>query len=179
MPRLHEDPNNALEPDFESDDYADARTALTNAVVDDAAAALTLRNLWLINNNRDKARWAQQLRDEAQAAEAEQRQLAEEAARQQQAFADEEEEEEREERKKNKGMHVPLRNVGVPKGPVIIPAPYAARKMAKGEYCEMWYFTNAGVREAAMAILDSEPEALTLLPSINGAQTWVPAGAIR
>ncbi|KAH7919126.1 hypothetical protein BV22DRAFT_1099823, partial [Leucogyrophana mollusca] len=129
--------------------------------MDDAAATAALRNLWVISNNQDKARWAQQLRDEARAAEAEQLHLAEEEHRRQQALADEEEEEEREERKKNKGMYVPLRN------------------MAKGEYCEMWYFTNTGVREAASAILDSEPEALTLLPSVNGGQTWVPAGAIR
>ncbi|KAI6045300.1 hypothetical protein EDC04DRAFT_138999 [Pisolithus marmoratus] len=67
----------------------------------------------------------------------------------------------------------------VPSGPVNIPAPYATRKLKKGEHCELYFFTNVGLAEAESFAASIDNEALTLLKSDNGQHVWVPASSSR
>lgn len=70
-------------------------------------------------------------------------------------------------------------DVEVPSGPVNIPAPYATRKLKKGEYCELYFFTNAGLAEVDSFNASIDDEALTLLKSDNGQHVWIPASSAR
>ncbi|KAH7917419.1 hypothetical protein BV22DRAFT_1108578 [Leucogyrophana mollusca] len=179
MPRLIENPNNAIPPDFASEEFAEARAELTNEAVDDAQAAQILANLWRITNNKDRAQWERQEEEDAAAAEEAQRLAAEENAQRQREQREEEEAAHQEERKKNKSKFNPIRDVGVPSDPVVIPDPYAVRKMAKGDYCELFYFTNNGIDEASRTVLEADPDALVMMPSQNGTNAWIPAAAVR
>ncbi|KAF9237272.1 hypothetical protein BU15DRAFT_48948, partial [Melanogaster broomeanus] len=58
------------------------------------------------------------------------------------ALADELELAKQEERKKYKNKYIPIPNVTVSMDPIIIPSTYALNKLRKGEYCELYYFTN-------------------------------------
>ncbi|KIN97237.1 hypothetical protein M404DRAFT_32459 [Pisolithus tinctorius Marx 270] len=82
-------------------------------------------------------------------------------------------------RKKYKAKFTPIRNIKAPTGPVNIPAPYASRKLLKGEYCELYFFTNAGLAEAESFNPSVDDEALTLLKTDSGQHLWVPASATR
>jgi hypothetical protein len=65
MPILAEDPNAAILPDFEADEYVQARAQIINDVIDDRQAAQILANLWHIQNDADKRRWADRIQEEA------------------------------------------------------------------------------------------------------------------
>ncbi|KAI6157327.1 hypothetical protein BKA82DRAFT_126686, partial [Pisolithus tinctorius] len=83
------------------------------------------------------------------------------------------------EHKKYKAKFMPIHNIKAPTGPVNIPAPYAFHKLLKGEYCELYFFTNAGLAEAESFNPSVDNEALTLLKTDNGQHLWVPASASR
>ena len=72
-----------------------------------------------------------------------------------------------------------MRRADVPSDPVILPSPYATRKLKAGEFCELFYFTNKGLSDASKSALSSEPEALIMLPSANGIHSWIPASAVK
>ncbi|KAI5980542.1 hypothetical protein EDD15DRAFT_2136037, partial [Pisolithus albus] len=173
------DPNLATRPDFSSEDFRDARLQLTNDTVDDDQAARILGTLWDIQNAKDIQRWNTRQEEEAQRA----RDLADQAAvtlaEQQRRLREEEEAALAEERKKNKAKYAPVPDVEVPSGPVDIPALYATRKLKKGEYCELYFFTNAGLAEADSFNASIDDEALTLLKSDNGQHVWIPASNTR
>jgi hypothetical protein len=73
MPLLVENPNLAVIPDFETDEYAQARAQLTNEAIDEQQAIGILANLWHIQNEVDKCCWAARIQEETQAAEIEHR----------------------------------------------------------------------------------------------------------
>ena len=174
-----EDPNLAVQPDFTTDLHQAARDQLVNNAVDEAQAALILAALWDINNNAAKEHWAERLAEEARITEAREQQAAEEELQRRRA----EEEDERtildEERKKNKSKYAPFRDLDVPSEPLVIPSYYASRKMKKGDFCELYYFTNAGLQEARKDNLTVDSEALVMLPASDGQHCWIPAGAAR
>ncbi|KAI6100758.1 hypothetical protein EDD16DRAFT_1490657 [Pisolithus croceorrhizus] len=168
-----EDPNLAITPDFTSEDFADACLQLTNNVVNDEQALRILGTLWDIQNAKDIQRWNAH-RNEAQIARDCAEQAAEELAQQQHCMCEEEEAILAEEHKKNKAKYAPVPDMEVPSGPVNIPAPYATCKLKKGEYCKLYFFTNAGLVEAELFNTSVNNEALTLLKSDNGQHIWVP-----
>ena len=170
-----QDPNLAIRPDFTSDEHREAREQLVTDGLTDEQAARSLASLWTIANNMAKATWAQGLERH----EANRMRVEEEAQQQQQALEEEEEAARREDRKKNKNKYAPVRRAEVPSDPVILPSPYATRKLKAGEFCELFYFTNKGLRDASKSALSSEPEALIMLPSANGIHSWIPAGAVK
>ena len=49
---------------------------------------------------------------------------------------------------KSKAKYNPIRDVPVPLGPIIIPCASTQAKMKKGAYCELWYFSNHGLKAA-------------------------------
>lgn len=174
-----EDPHLAVRPDFSSDDFVEARLQLTNDAVNDEQASRILGTLWDIQNAKDIQRWNARKEEEAQMARDLAEQAAEAQAQQQRRLREEEEAALAEERKKNKSKYAPVPDVEVPSGPVNIPAPYATRKLKKGEYCELYFFTNAGLAEAESFNTSVDDEALTLLKSDNGQHVWIPASHSR
>jgi len=53
------------------------------------------------------------------------------------------------------------------------------RKLKAGDYCKLHYFTNKGLEDAKASNLLAEPEALVMLPSMDGMHSWVPAAAVK
>ncbi|KAF8803998.1 hypothetical protein BYT27DRAFT_7107919, partial [Phlegmacium glaucopus] len=79
----------------------------------------------------------------------------------------EEENLQKEEMKKNKSKYIPIPDRDVLTIAPVIASSYTIRKMEKGLYVELWYYTNAD--EKAMVML--------CLP--NGITSWVPAALAR
>ncbi|KIN93568.1 hypothetical protein M404DRAFT_170929 [Pisolithus tinctorius Marx 270] len=174
-----ENPNMAIQPDFTTEEYQEARLHLVNDAVDDQQAANILATLWVLNNNKEKLNWQTCKEQEAQRAQDKAEQAEEELAKQQCRRLKEAEMAQAEERKKNRTKHALIRKVGVPSGPVNIPSPYAVCKLKKGEYCELYFFTNIGLAEAETFNPSIDNEALTLLKADNGQHIWVPASTTR
>ncbi|KAI6020588.1 hypothetical protein EDC04DRAFT_2575922 [Pisolithus marmoratus] len=154
-----EDPNLAIRPDFTSEEFLDACLQLTNDIVDDEQATRLLRSLWDVQHAKDVQRWDAWKDEEAQEARDLAKQAAEELAQQQCRLWDEEEAMLVEERKKNKAKYAPIPD--------------------KGEYCELYFFTNAGLAEVESFNTSIDDEALTLLKTDNGHHVWVPASNTR
>ncbi|KIN98377.1 hypothetical protein M404DRAFT_157797 [Pisolithus tinctorius Marx 270] len=174
-----ENPNMAIQPDFTTEEYQEARLHLVNDAVDDQQAANILATLWVLNNNKEKLNWQTRKEQEAQRAQDEAEQAKEELAERQCRRLEEAEMARAEERKKNRTKHAPIRKVGVPSGPVNIPSLYAARKLKKGEYCELYFFTNISLAEVETFNPSIDDEALTLLKADNGQHIWVTASTTR
>ncbi|KAI5987014.1 hypothetical protein EDD15DRAFT_2139280, partial [Pisolithus albus] len=166
-------------PDFSSEEFADARLQLTNDTVNEDQAARILGTLWDIQNTKDVQRWNARKEEEAQIARDLADQAAAELVQKQCRLRDEEDAALAEEHKKNKAKYAPVPDVEVPHGPVNIPAPYATHKLKKGEYCELYFFTNAGLAEADSCSASVDDEALTLLKSDNGQHVWIPVSNTR
>ncbi|KAG2060457.1 hypothetical protein BDR06DRAFT_871756, partial [Suillus hirtellus] len=170
-----EDPNEAIRPDFASDEYQEARQQLVEDGITAEQAARSLAALWTINNNTDKEHWAIKQR---QARLARQREEDEEEERLQQR-REEQEAARLEERKKNKNKYALLVHGKVPSDPTILPAQYATHKLKAGDYCELHYFTNRGLDEAKASNLIAELDALVMIPSVDGLHLWVLAAAVK
>ncbi|KAG1901671.1 uncharacterized protein F5891DRAFT_1187126 [Suillus fuscotomentosus] len=111
--------------------------------------------------------------------EAEHRQEIEAEAERQRVLLAEQEAAILEDRKKNKSKYTPIRNTDIPSNPVILPCQYAIRKMKSEDYCELFYFTNAGLEETSRATFTADEDALVMLPTSDGLHKWIPAGAAR
>ncbi|KAG2050817.1 hypothetical protein BDR06DRAFT_959782, partial [Suillus hirtellus] len=64
MPRIRNDPNFNTCPDYTSANFANMRAQLINENINEEQAIQLLRNIWLANNEADKALWQQQLADD-------------------------------------------------------------------------------------------------------------------
>ncbi|KAG2746815.1 hypothetical protein P692DRAFT_201855635 [Suillus brevipes Sb2] len=149
MARMRNDPNFNVCPDYASDVFENTRAQLINENTNEEQAVQLLTNIWETNNNADKIAWQRQV-----AADREERlhreQLEEEEQdRLEQVRAQEEETTRKEDRKKNKHKYIPILATGIPDDAAtsIAPCAYAIKKLDKGEYVELWYFTNDGLDE--------------------------------
>ena len=148
MPRILFDPSLLECPDFASDTYAEARAPFVVHPTTEEQAIQLLIDLWTTGNNADKAKWQQQSVDD-EAAITETRHLQSEAdAVKAQAETVEAENSKKEEMKKNKSKYLPIPDCDVPTIAPVVAYNYAIRKMEKGLYVELWYYTNAGLDEA-------------------------------
>ncbi|KAG2096075.1 uncharacterized protein F5147DRAFT_716935 [Suillus discolor] len=170
-----QNPNEAIRPDFTTQEHENARQKLIDEGFNADQAARSLSALWTLTNNADKERWALEQRRRH---EAEQREEEEQEERRQ-LIKDEQEAAHLEDRKKNKNKYAPLVRGKVPSDPTIIPAQYALRKMKAGDYCKLHYFTNKGLEDAKVSNLLAEPEALVMLPATDGLHSWVPAAVVK
>ena len=59
------------------------------------------------------------------------------------------------------------------------PSPHALRRLRKGEYVELHYFTNKGLAEAQSISHSVDDEALTLIQDDQGLHTFVPISAAK
>ena len=175
MPRLLIDPNTTQCPDYSLDIYHTVRVPFVTPESDHHQAAIILTTVWGAQNTVEKQQWQDQLDQDA--AEADERRLErEEIERVRQEELDKEKEEQRkDERKRNKSKFVPIPARGVPTTPPIIVSALATRRMDKGDYVPLWYFTNSGLDDAAKAFSILEEDALSLVKRDDGLTSLVPA----
>ncbi|KAG1735878.1 uncharacterized protein EDB91DRAFT_1083512 [Suillus paluster] len=99
-----DDPNEAIRPDYTSDEHQQAREQLVNEGFTEEQAIRSLASLWTLTNNADKQCWA--LRQER--LETVRQCEAQEEEQRQQACEEEDEAARLEERKKNKNKYTPF-----------------------------------------------------------------------
>jgi hypothetical protein len=179
MPRILSDPSLLECPDFASPTYAASRAPLVNDNTSEEQAILFLKAVWTAGNEADRARW--QLQDEEdEVLRTEQlRVRAEAETLKAQLDIEEAEALKKEEMKKNKSKYIPIPDRDVPSVARVIASNYATRKMEKGLYVELWYYTNAGLEEAVRSSNTVDDEAMTMLRLPNGSTSWVPAASAR
>ena len=179
MRRLQSDPALLECPDFASPTYAAAREAFINPNVNGEQAIQFLKDIWAAGNNADKLTWQLQ-NDEDEVARTELLHIQTEAELLKTRTEFEEAEALRkEEVKKNKSKYLPIPDRDVPSVPRVIASNYAIRKMEKGLYVELWYYTNAGLDEAFHNSNTVDDEAMMMLRLPNGSTSWVPAASTR
>ncbi|KAI6027142.1 hypothetical protein EDC04DRAFT_2573143, partial [Pisolithus marmoratus] len=59
-------------------------------------------------------------------------------------------------------------------GPIIIPSQVAIQKLHKGDFIELYYFTNKGLHNAELFMWLADNDALTLLQTSNSLHSFVP-----
>ncbi|KAG1799808.1 uncharacterized protein HD556DRAFT_1455260, partial [Suillus plorans] len=65
-----------------------------------------------------------------------------------------------------------------PDKPAITPCSYALKKLDKGEYVELWYFTNDGLDEASIK-KTIDDDAMILSTLADGSTAWVSSASTR
>jgi hypothetical protein len=177
---MRNDPNFNVCPDYASDVFENTRAQLINENTNEEQAVQLLTNIWETNNNADKIAWQHQV-----AADREERlhreQLEEEEQdRLEQVRAQEEETTRKEDRKKNKHKYIPILATGIPDDAAtsIAPCAYAIKKLDKGEYVELWYFTNDGLDEVNRKETVDD-DAMIMSTLADGSTAWVSAASTR
>jgi hypothetical protein len=177
---MRNDPNFNVCPDYASDVFENTRAQLINENTNEEQAVQLLTNIWETNNNADKIAWQRQV-----AADREERlhreQLEEEEQdRLEQVRAQEEETTRKEDRKKNKHKYIPILATGIPDDAAtsIAPCAYAIKKLDKGEYVELWYFTNDGLDEVNRKETVDD-DAMIMSTLADGSTAWVSAASTR
>ncbi|KIJ20698.1 hypothetical protein PAXINDRAFT_38932, partial [Paxillus involutus ATCC 200175] len=166
-------------PDYTIDRHAAARQHLADRGIPEPLLVPTLKDIWRDNNAEQRELWDERLHHEAQAILETERATAKEADLRQQALADELNLARQEERKKYKYKYTPIPNVAVPTETIIIPSAYTMNKLRKGEYCELYYFTNCGLAETENSPPSLDDEALTLVKSENGTHSFIALASVK
>lgn len=173
MPRILLDPNGAQCPDYDLPEHAQTVALLAINGADAAQAAQILKNIWQINQDRDKLAW--QLQEDADIVEAQNRQqqkAIETAAREAEMMA-EQDAQDKEERKRNKDKytHIPL-DRPIPMQPHDIPSTYALRKLEKCLYLPLWYLTNDGLDSARRSNITADTNSMVVVRNDDGTTSW-------
>ncbi|KAG1729859.1 uncharacterized protein EDB91DRAFT_1059788, partial [Suillus paluster] len=169
---IQSDPNMDVCPDYASNDFVNTRAQLINRNITEEQAVQLLRNIWEVNNNTDKCLWQQQMNDDRdKQAHCDRLKEDKEECIKRERLA-EEEEAHKEEQKRNKHKYTPIQNTGIPDDLAITPCSYTLRKLDKGEYVEMWYFTNDGLDEALVK-KTMDDDAMVLSTLADGSTAWV------
>ncbi|KAG2049253.1 hypothetical protein BDR06DRAFT_1012351 [Suillus hirtellus] len=176
MPHLLSDLNLSFCPNYADDAFINTRLQLTNENITEAQAIVILRNIWQAENNAAKLQWQEQLNEDRDRQEHLERLKNEEQERQEQETHDEEEAAWKEDRKKNKHKYTAVPKLDVPLKATILPSSYTLRKLDKGEYIELWYFTNDGLDDAKLK--NSVDEDAMIMATLAGGDTaWVSAAS--
>ena len=179
MPRIQFDPALLECPDFASPTYAAARAPLVNDNTTEEQAIQRLRVIWSAGNEADKITWQAQ-NEEDDIARADRLRIQTEAdVLKAQTEIEEAEALRKEEMKKNKSKYIPIPDRDVPSVARVVASNYAVRKMEKGLYVELWYYTNAGLDEAFRNSNTVDDEAMIMVRLPNGSTSWVPAASSR
>lgn len=181
MQRLHSDPSLLICPDFLTDTYQTSRASLVTPTITEEQAADLLRTVWVTTNNALRVQWQQQLVED-ECLQAEQRRLAEEAAeRVQQTLRLEEETTKADERKKNRSKHLPIPMRPRPDATddEVLVSDFALRKIDKGHYVELYYWTNLGIQDAHSTYRTRDDEGLLHTTTADGTTMWVTAAGAK
>ncbi|KIO04615.1 hypothetical protein M404DRAFT_26070 [Pisolithus tinctorius Marx 270] len=180
MPMLASNPHEATCPDFTSEKYLQARECLLNDAINHEAAANQLELLWTVNNDLERQEWDRQTLAEQEANKERERLAAEERERLWQELKREQEIALQEDKKKYRNKYAPvLQDVAVPMDTIIVLAPIASCRLRKGDYCELYFFTNKGLQNAELTPCSTDDDAMALLQSGDGLHTFVPIAAAR
>ena len=179
MQRILSDPGLLECPDYASLTYAAARAPLVNNGTTEEQAIQFLRGVWSAGNEADKVRWQLQ-NEEDEVLRTEQLRLQSEAeVLKAQGEIEEAEALRREEVKRNKAKYLPIPHRDVPSIARVVASNYAVRKMEKGLYVELWYYTNAGLDEAFRNANTIDDESMVMVRLSDGSTSWVPAASAR
>ena len=177
MPRIQFNPGLLECPDYASATYAASHAPFITPDIMEVQAIQLLRDIWIAGNDADKARWQLQIdKDEAACAELVRIQSEADDLRAQ-AKVEEAEVLRKEEFKNNKSKYLPIPDRDVPTVAPVIASNYAVRKMEKGLYVELWYYTNAGLDDVLCNSNTADDEAMVMLRLPNGNTSWVPAAS--
>ncbi|KAF8554745.1 hypothetical protein OG21DRAFT_1394763, partial [Imleria badia] len=149
-------PVNMAAPDFAGPEFVAQRDLLSNGGVPDDQIITILRNIWSANKAREREVLLRRQADQELAQQNQEQAAEAEEQRRRQEEVDLLDAARLEERKKNKAKYNPVRDVPVPSGPIIIPCASAQVKMKKGAYCELWYFSNRGLKAAEKSATSQE-----------------------
>ena len=76
-------------------------------------------------------------------------------------------------------QYLPIPDRDVPTVAPVVAANYAIRKMEKGLYVELWYYTNASLDEAFQNSNTVDDKAMMMVQIPNGSTSWALAAATR
>jgi len=153
MPRIVEDPTQAVCPSFEREEWNFLRQSVINGhqginPLTEEEATQQMKEAWARENSSKVAAWNAQLEHD-QAEQEEQDRLAQEEEAAQRAQREKEAEEQRKEADKKKPkMNVFNPDRGIPDWVEPRPAQYALNKISSLEYIELDYFTARGCKAA-------------------------------
>ncbi|KAF8172734.1 hypothetical protein BJ912DRAFT_1079837 [Pholiota molesta] len=153
--RLEHDPNLDACPDFSSNHYEAMRALMRNNELTNEQAIEALTQAWTLQNQELRERWAHQVEQDQQEAEAqaaaqgneEQANVphADPAQVAEPELANDNQEKDKKSKTKLRSFN-PQRSVASVLAPR--PSTYAVNKIANFEYVELWYFTREGCKEA-------------------------------
>lgn len=181
MDRLHSDPSFLVCPDFMTERYRVSRTSMVNANVTEAQAAETLHNIWITTNEDLCLQWHQQVVEDEHL-NAERRRLAEEEAERQKAVLELEEATSRaDERKKNcfKHLPIPVRPRPLVNDEEALVSEFALRKLDKGHYVELYYWTNHGLDDAMLNYRTRDDDSMVPTKGEDGSTVWINAASSK
>lgn len=181
MDRLHSDPRFLVCPDFMTERYRVSRISMVTATVTEEQAAGTLRNIWVTTNEDLCLQWQQQLvEDERQKAE-KQRIDEEEHERQRVALQLEEATARADEKKKNRLKHIPIpmRPRPFANDEEALISEFAIRKLDKGQYIELYYWTNHGLEDAMINYRTRDDDRLVPTTGEDGSTVWISAASSK
>ncbi|KAG1824530.1 uncharacterized protein BJ212DRAFT_1475838 [Suillus subaureus] len=180
MNRLHSDLSLLVCPDFTSDQHHASHTPFVSTTVTNAQAAESLKVVWVATNDDLCVQWQQQVVEDEHL-RAEQEHLAgEESLCLQQAHQLEEETACLDERKKNKFKHTEILMQPRPdtNEDEAFVSDFALWKIDKGQFVELYYWTNDSLDETLAPQNTQDDEGL--IPSEqNGATVWLSTAASK
>jgi hypothetical protein len=179
MPRLAFDPSLLNCPDFAAPAYEEHRALFVNDNVTHEQAAARLTLFWQADNNLHKQQWEDQKIEDIANHDAELAQQRLEAQENDLLLAQEQENAVKEEMKRNRTKYIQIPDRPMPAVTPILPSEYAVKKLEKGLYVELWYYTNDGLDDAARSHSAIGDDAMSLLHGADGSISWVSAAAVR
>jgi len=174
------DPYKLICPDYITEEYTAARAIFVTDTVSQAQAAGIPAQVWIANNDTAKVQWQQSINESAAAAVEALRLQAEAEAVRRACIESERVEAEKEALKRNRVKNISILERHPPLRQAINPAPYPLRKLQKGEYIELYYFTNQGLTDTKKSSAGTDEEALVpITDPFTKTMSWIPAAAKR
>lgn len=175
MPRLLLDPNTLQCPDYALAIYEAVRAPFVNDQTTDEQAAILLTNAWTAQNVVERQQWQEQIEQDTAVADARRQEMEEEERQRREELDKEKEEQRKEEMKKNKSKFTPVPARTVPTQPPIITSAVANRRMDRGDYVPLWYYTNSGLDDASRTFNIVDEESMSLVRRSDGSTSLIPA----
>jgi hypothetical protein len=178
--RLPSNPYDAVPPDYLVNRYAASRqTFIDDFHISNQQAAQRLTDIWIEQNTIDREEWDAQVEAEALLAEQREEQICVQEEERQRREEEELEQAKQDERKKNRNKFLPFADAPMSATPPVIPSPLALRKLRKGEFCELYFFTNKGLADAQVTSYSADDEALTLVQDEQGMHSFIPIASAK
>ena len=180
MPNLAQNPHEAPPPDFGLDCFLPAQQPLVNDFhISHEEAAQRLLAIWQAQNALDRQEWNVQLEADARATQQAREQQCHKDKEQQRLQMEEQESVLQEERKKNCNKFLLFADTQISTSTPVLPSPLALRKLRKGEYCELYFFTNKDLMDMQAYLPLVDDEALAITQDNQGLHSFVPVAAAR